>query len=393
MPPAARLRLFYFLYFSGVGANLPYFAPYLRGLGFTGEQIGAVQMGGSLVAPVVALTWAAAADRLRAPSRALALAALLSAVIATLLSLARTPLALGAVILVWSLAERAVVPLVDTVTTEWTLANPPVSYARIRLFGSLGFIACAQGIGLLLAARGDRPGDILVPLVMAGSAAAYAIAARQLPASRALRAARPDRADVVALVRDRRFLALLAACGVHWLACAPYHLLFGVFVRDHGLPSSVTGLSMTVGVGAEVVALLVFPRFESRLSSPALLAMAFGASCLRWALLANASTASAIVVLQLLHGFTFGVFWATSMRGISAIVPAPLSATGQALYTAVVFGAGNSAGYLLAGLGYDRLGGVGPVFVAAAGVEGLLFLATCGVLLTRGGARRGRPVE
>jgi PPP family 3-phenylpropionic acid transporter len=313
----------------------------------------------------------------------LALAAVASAVGAALLPLARTPLALAAVILGWSLAERAVVPLVDTVTVAWTQANPPASYARIRLFGSLGFIASAQGLGLLLAARGDRPGDILVPLVIAGCAAAYALAAHRLPAPPPLRAPRPRGADVAALVRDRRLLALLAACAVHWLACAPFHLLFGVFIRDHGLPASVTGLAMTVGVGAEVAALLVFPRLESRWSTPALLAMTFAASCVRWGLLAGASSAFAIVALQLLHGFTFGVFWATSVRALTALVPAPLRGTGQALYTASVFGVGNSAGFMRAGLGYDCLGGVAPVFAASAVVEGILLLATSGVVLER----------
>ena len=48
MSPATRLRLFYFAYYGGVGTLLPFFAPYLRGLGFTGEQIGTVQMIGPL---------------------------------------------------------------------------------------------------------------------------------------------------------------------------------------------------------------------------------------------------------------------------------------------------------------------------------------------------------
>ncbi len=33
----ARLRWFYFLYYASVGTFLSYFAPYLRGLGFSGE--------------------------------------------------------------------------------------------------------------------------------------------------------------------------------------------------------------------------------------------------------------------------------------------------------------------------------------------------------------------
>src|SRR5512142_2808019 len=203
MSPAARLRTFYFLYYGAVGANLPYFAAYLRGLGFSGEQIGTVLMMGPMMAAPVALAWAAAADRMGAPSRALAAASLWSVCAASFLPVARTPATLAAVILAQSLAERAVVPLVDSVALEWTRAHPETSYARIRLFGSLGFIALAQGLGLLLAARGDRAGDALVPATVLACVAGYALAARRLPAPRPSES-RPRARQALALLRDRR---------------------------------------------------------------------------------------------------------------------------------------------------------------------------------------------
>jgi PPP family 3-phenylpropionic acid transporter len=367
MSPASRLRLFYFLYYGGVGANLPYLAAYLRGLGFSGEAIGTVQMLSPLVAAPVALAWASAADRLGAPARVLGIAALGSAASAAFLPIARTPLVFGAVVLAQALAERAVVPLADAVALEWTREQGR-SYARLRLFGSLGFIAVAQGLGVLLTARGDRPGDAAVPVAIALSATGYALAARRIPSPAAV-GVRPSGRDALALLRDHRLLALLAVCTVHWAACAPFHLLFGVFVRDAGLPAAVTGLAMAMGVGAEVAALLAFPRLERALGTRGLLAGAFGMTALRFALLASARGAAAIVLLQLFHAFTFGVFWGASTRAMSRLVPGPLRATGQALYGAVVFGCGNALGYPLAGLGYDRLGGVGPLFAWAAAVE------------------------
>ena len=383
--PRSRLRLFYFLYYGSVGANLPFFAAYLRGLGFSGGQIGTIQMIGPIVAAPVALTWASAADRLGAPSRALALAAVWSFSAAVFLPFARTPLALVAVVLLQSLAERAVVPLADSVTLGWTRVEPELSYGRLRLFGSLGFIALSQGLGLLLAARGDRPADLAVPVAVAACVGGYALAAQGLRAP-PRHGARPRAGDLLALLKDRRLIAVLAACAVHWATCSPYHLMFGVFVRDAGLSASVTGLAMSAGVGAEVVALLAYRRLEGRLSTRALFALAFAGSALRWILLSRVQGAPAIVALQLFHGLTFGVFWGSSMRAMSEIVPPTLRATGQALYAAVVFGGGNAIGYQLSGLGYDRLGGVGPLFAVAAAVEGLLFVAT----LVIGPRRRGR---
>ena len=373
MPLTARLRLFYFLYYGAVGANLPYFAAYLRGLGFSGEQIGTVQMIGPVLAVPVALGWGTLADRLGAPGRALGVACAGSALFALFLPLARTPLALAAVVLGQSLGERAVVPLADAATLEWARQGAGPSYTRIRLFGSLGFVVLAQGLGLLLAARGDRPADVAVPLAIAGCVVGYALASQRLPLPAAATAARPRPREALALLRDPRLVTLLLACGLHWAACAPFHLLFGVLVRDLTLPASAAG------VGAEVLALLAYPRLARRFGTRTLFAIAFGGTALRWALVAVARGAPALIGLQVLHALTFGLFWGASMQALTGLVPARLRATGQALYSAVVFGVGNAVGYQLAGAGYDRLGGVRPLFGWAAAVEVVPLLVTLGL--------------
>jgi PPP family 3-phenylpropionic acid transporter len=368
MSPATRLRLFYFAYYGGVGTLLPYFAPYLRGLGFTGEQIGTVQMIGPLVAVPVAIAWSTAADRLRAPARVLGMATAWAFLAVLLLPVTRTPLAVGAVLLAYSLADRAVVPLVDSVTVEWAAHHPGTTYARIRLFGSVGFAVLSSTLGLLLTWRGDRPGDPLVPIAVVACVAAYALVARRLSAAPA--PPHPPRfREMAGLLAHGPLLALLVVFSVHWGATAPFHLLFGLFVRDLGMPASVTGVGMTVGVAAEVAALLAFPRIARRFSLRAILAVSFAVSALRWLLLSRATGAAAVIALQLLHAFTFGLFWGAAMDAMSRAVPSRLRATGQAIFAAVVFGLGNAVGYQLSGVGYDRYHGVGPLFAWAGGAE------------------------
>ncbi|HET8539569.1 MAG TPA: MFS transporter [Anaeromyxobacter sp.] len=381
MAPATRLRLFYLLYYGNVGTYLPYFAAYLRGLGFTGEQIGLVQMLPSLLAPVVAVSWASFADHRASPQRALRLATGWAALAVLLLPLAREPWQVGAVVLLMSLGDRAVVPLADSITLEWCREHPGASYARIRLWGSIGFIALSILAGRALTLRGDRPADLLVPLAVVLCVVGYALAARGAPRS-SRPVDRPVARDLADLARDRRLHLLLAASALHWAACAPFHLLFGVFVRDLGLPADVTGVGMGLGVLAEIAALLAFPRLEARVPLRALFAVAFVGSAVRWTLLSRASGAVAVAGLQLLHGLTFGLFWGSATRALADVVPARLRATGQAVFTAIVFGGGNAVGYALSGIGYDRLGGVGPLFLAAAGAE-LLALAVALLPLAR----------
>jgi PPP family 3-phenylpropionic acid transporter len=82
-----------------------------------------------------------------------------------------------------------------------------------------------------------------------------------------------------------------------------------------------------------------------------------------------------VIGLQLLHAFTFGLFWGAAMDAMSRAVPSRLRATGQAIFGAVVFGVGNAVGYQLSGIGYDRWHGVGPLFAWAGGAEVVALVA------------------
>jgi len=367
-PLARQLKLFYFLYFVTVGVYYPFFVPYLRGLGFDGEAIGTAQMALAIASVPGAILWGAIADRLGAPSRALIWAARGAAVMAALLVWARTPREVTLILLAQGFVAPAIVPLLDTVTVESVRSRVGASYGRIRLWGSLAFIAAAQALGLLLAARGDRPGDVAVPVLYACAFAVFAIVVSAAPPPVLPAGSKPRLAEMWALLADRRLLFLLAAAALHAGTTACYQF-FGVLVRDEGLSATVTGAGMAFGVAAEVVVLFAFPLLERRLSLKALLAIAFAGTSLRWLLLSRAHGAPPLVALQGMHGLTFGLYWAAAIRMVERLVPSHLRATGQALFTAVTLALGGAIGYRLAGFGYDRFGGAPRIFAWAALVE------------------------
>jgi PPP family 3-phenylpropionic acid transporter len=367
-PTARKLKVFYFLHFMGVGIYYPFLAPYLRGLGFDGDAIGTAQMAGAIAAVPGALLWGRLADRLRAPTKALRWASRGALVAALLLVLARTPRQVTLAWLVYGLVTPSIVPLLDTVTVESIRTRLEASYARIRLWGSLGFIATAQGLGMLLAARGDRPGDRAMPFAYASAVLGFAVAANLAPPAPLPAGPRAHLGEARALVTDRRLAILLAAGAVHAATTASYQLI-GVLARDEGLPATVTGGGMAFGVLAEVLALFAFPALERRFELATLLAAAFAATALRWLLVAKSHGTGLLVALQGFHGLTFGLYWAASIRMLEHIVPSRLRATGQTLFTAATFSVGGAIGYRVAGFAYDRLGGARPVYAWAALVE------------------------
>jgi PPP family 3-phenylpropionic acid transporter len=257
---------------------------------------------------------------------------------------------------------------------EWARAASHRSYARTRLFGSLGFVVAAQGIGAWLSARGDRAADPLMPLMAVAYVAGYALLLNAPGAppthGERTRALQPVHVRAaLALLRNPGVASLLLLCGIHWAACAPYHLLFGVLVRDEGLPATITGAGLAIGVLAELVALWSFPLLLRRFHLAGLLAASCCATALRWWLMSRAHGAVALVLLQLFHAASFGLWWACAVEAMGRLVPVGLRATGQALFSALVFGAGNAIGYGLCGEGYQRFGSVSPLFAIAAAAE------------------------
>jgi hypothetical protein len=154
------------------------------------------------------------------------------------------------------------------------------------------------------------------------------------------------------------------------------------------LLSALAGLA--VGVLAELVALWTFPPLLRRFQLPSLLAASCGATAVRWWLVSRAHGATALVLLQLFHAASFGLWWACAVEAMGRLVPVGLRATGQALFSALVFGAGNAVGYGLCGEGYQRFGSVSPLFAIAAAAE-LCTLPLCALAARYVGAAHGAP--
>lgn len=384
MAGAAPLALVYLLYFGAVGIILPFLPAYLHTLGLSAAEIGmllALQPLVSLFAPTL---WGHLADRTGRPDRVLALVTLGAAAgFAPLLYAGRFG-AIVATVAVYAFFATAITTLIDSLALA-RVAREGGSYARLRLFGSLGFVVTSAGFGLSVSTVDRRTVIVALGLITACFLATLLLRARV--------AVPPPRSPAAAfgLLRQREVALFLAASSLHWLACAPFHGSFALHLAALGLPPGVVGLSAGLGVVAEIAVMFAYPRFALRFSPRQILAAAYGASALRWALLAVVTAPAAIVVVNLLHGLTFGAFYVASVSFMAARVPEARRASGQALFVSVTFGLGGLAGYLLAGVGYDRFGGHG-LFALAAVVELLPLLLIVRIRPARpghGGLRAG----
>ncbi|MCP3142432.1 MFS transporter [Pyxidicoccus xibeiensis] len=363
-PAAGRLSLagFYFFYYAAVGIVLPFLPAYLKSLSLSTTQVGLLLAINPLVSLLAPPLWGHLADRTGRASRILTVLASGAVLAFSLLLLAREFPALVASLVTYAFFVTSFTPLIDSLALHH-VARAGGSYAHLRLFGSLGFIASSVGFGLLVT-RVDRI-TVITALGLLALLLAWSFTLRDTPASGDVR---PHPLAGVKLLRHRDFRWMLSATCLHWMACAPYHGTLSIHVTALGLSPAVVGVTAGAGVVAEVVVMALYPRLAARFAPRHVLALAFASSALRWAGMALTSSAGVLVGLAPLHGLTFGAFYVASVAFLARRVPPELRASGQALFAAVTFGMGGLVGYAGSGAAYDWLGGH-RLFAVAAGLE------------------------
>lgn len=205
-------------------------------------------------------------------------------------------------------------------------------YGRVRLWGSLAFIAAAWGGGALI---GGDPRA--VPWLTLGAAALAVCACANLPDVRAAPAGGAF-SGLGALLRRPSFLLFLAVAGLVQGSHAAYYAFATLHWRAAGLDPFVIGALWAEGVFAEVALFAVSGRLARRVGVAPMFALAALAGAVRWTVIGATASLAALAAVQALHAGTFAATHLAAMRFIQSRVPPAASATAQGLYSAVATG-------------------------------------------------------
>ncbi|MCS6901518.1 MAG: MFS transporter, partial [Myxococcales bacterium] len=263
------------------------------------------------------------------------------------------PIALG-VMAVQALFGPSLSPLIDAQAVG-AAQRAGVAYARVRLWGSVGFVVTSLAFGQALA-RGVAPSWVIpagftAALVATGMAV---MLARRAPGSLVTRP--PSPREAVGLLRQRGLVLFLGAAGLHWASFAPYTMFLALHLERVTGSKDFVGPSLAVAVGAEVLGMRYFSHLQRCTSPLRLLILCFLVNALRWWAMTCLEGGVVLVVLQIVHGLGFGVFFVASIAHLEREIPASLRSTGRALFGAVAFGLGGAVGNLMAGWCFDHEG-------------------------------------
>ncbi|MEJ2575113.1 MAG: MFS transporter [Gammaproteobacteria bacterium] len=360
--PYWRLSTFYFFYFGALGALVPFWGLYLQSVGFSPLEIGqlmAILMATKVVAPYL---WGWLGDYLGHRMRIVRAASLVSAAVFGGMFWAQGYWQVAAVMVSFSFFWNASLPQFEVVTFAY-LAEQVRRYARVRVWGSVGFIFTVVALGVWVDASGARVVLAAVLVLYIGIWLSTLFVDDPNPEPHP--AGQPG---ILSVIRRPAILAFFAAVFFMQMSHGAYYAFYSIYMEDQGYSKTLIGQLWGLGVLAEVVLFVFMHRLLDRWGGRRVLVASLLIAAVRWVLIGTLPGSLAVmIVAQLLHAATFGAFHASAIHLVHHYFLGRHKGRGQALYSSLSFGAGGALGSLSSGVTWETLGPM-ETYLIATGV-------------------------
>jgi MFS transporter, PPP family, 3-phenylpropionic acid transporter len=346
-----RLSGFYLAYFGFVGAFTPFWSLYLKSLAFSAFQI-AILMSLFQVARIFSPSlWGWLADHLGHRVRIIQWLAGLSLLAYAGVFFGTSFAWLFAVMLALSFFWSASLPLIEAVTLGH-LGDRFDRYGRIRLWGSIGFIAAVIGLGYLL----DFSDIRALLWVVLGLLVGVFLFSLKLNDPAVLRH-HDDAGSLWAIIRRREVVALMVACFTMSAAHGVYYTFYSIYLVVHGYSATHVGWLWGLGVVCEILIFLGMPRLTAMFGLRRIMMGSLVLAFVRFSVIGWAVDNWVLILLaQTLHAATFGSYHAAAVALTHQYFKGRHQSKGQGLYTSVSYGMGGTAGAIASGYAWDTLG-------------------------------------
>ncbi len=358
--PYWRLAGVYFFYFAYLGAFAPYFSLYLNALGIAATGIGIIMALPQLVRIFAPHLWGWLADRGGRRLRIARIGSVIGTAVYCGLFAARGFESLFAVVLLMSFFLSAALPLIE-VTTLTHLGEHTAQYGRIRVWGSVGFIAAVLVIGYALDWLPIRALLWIMLAILIGAVALLVM----VPEAPQMEHAH-DHTPIAHVIRQPQVMALIVACALMAVAHGPYYTFYSIYLVGYGYSKGAVGWLWAVGVICEIAIFFWLSHLFRAFALRQVLIASFGLAATRFVIIAwYADSLLLLLFAQTLHAASFGSFHAAALGYVHRFFRGRHQARGQAIYTSFTFGLGGTLGGLYAGYAWERLG-AGLTFTGAA---------------------------
>jgi PPP family 3-phenylpropionic acid transporter len=336
----ARFCVHYFVLFAVIATLNPYLQLFLRAKGFSDSEVGLLQGLVGLAGVAGPMVVCYLADRF-GKRRALLVACLaVFAALMLLLNATGLPLnATGTLAVTAALAagvgfvSRTPIPLTDTLATH-ELPDPANQYGKVRVWGSLGYVATLLGIRAL--GLVDEQSSTSMAVAMAAPAVLAIFSTLPLP-DRHRAADAHTAASAPGGGFDWVFWLFLLAAGLHQVGITAHYSFFSLYLHDV-LGMGQGGWVWAIGSIFELPMIFFAGRILRALGLGWAMIAAMAAVSLRLTIYALLPVLTAVLAAQALHALTFGLYHVASIEFLRRKAPPGRRGLAMALYMSLVIG-------------------------------------------------------
>ncbi|MDH6232786.1 PPP family 3-phenylpropionic acid transporter [Mesorhizobium soli] len=371
-----RISLIFLAIFIPLGVHLPYFPLWLESKGFAAEQIALILSAPMFLRVVTTPFITAMADRAKDRANVLILMVAAALLLSAGYFLEPTYAVVLGVSLVLAVFWTPQTPLTDSLALSGVRRFGSV-YARMRIWGSISFLAANLVGGAVLAVYSANAVPVMISVGLVGALAASFLAPRLGRPRRASPLSATELQEEAPKLLNAYFLFFVIGAGVIISSHGFLYSFVSIYWKSIQLSETLVGLLWAWAVVAEVGMFMVFTRVFSHMRAPTLLLMAGLAAILRWLMYPLiwplGLGAFGFFVAQTLHAFSTGLI----LIGVQKMIGETVAEERMGAAQGIAFfanGFAMASVTLFSGALYDRLGVDGFFVMAGVAMLGLLFI-------------------
>jgi len=373
MTPSVRWAFgsFFFLYFAYVGLVSPYASLFFVDQGFNVIQISVLMSMLQITRIIGPFSWGWLSDYLSNRIGIIRFCACLASLTFLAIFYLHSYIAFFVWMFILHTILSSLMPLGESATVHALFKDNSFDkrYGRLRLWGSLGFIAMVLFAGELF----QRKSIALYPIVGAVVLLLLAIVTFRLHEPKVQRH-KMVKGELLSVLLNPDVRWFLLSGFFMIFAHAALYVFYSLYLSKLGYNKFQIGLFWALGVSAEVIFFYFQSKVLSRLQPEIVLQASFGVGVLRFILIAFFPLTWVLILAQVMHAGTFAAHHSAATKLLQRWFTGPLQARGQALMATVSYGLGGTLGGLCSGWIWD-LAQPRDVFVMAAFACGLAGMA------------------
>lgn len=252
------------------------------------------------------------------------------------------------VVATFSFCWQGLIAQFEVITLE-EIKNTSISYGRVRMWGSVGFLGTVSLLGILF----DQLSIVYFPhvtLLLFSLLWVSTLLIKDSPKKHA----HSLNSNLLDTLKKPAIVLLLIAIFLVNVSHGIYYTFFSIYLEDLGYSKSTIGVLWTTAVIAEIVMFLVINALFKRLSLHLILLISLFMAVVRWGCIALFSDSLLMLIFsQTLHAFTYCAIHSVMIERIQVEFKPEHQGSGQAIYNSFCISAGAAIGAVLAGWIWD----------------------------------------